>query len=300
MSAPSTPSALHALFVFNPELGEEATESRKLIYFHDNRPETIARRQKGDVSYVDLNYQKDLCGIAEGLIAFSRDFSPETACESVHCAQNRYAFSQPEKGWWMVIVVKNPTIVSRDAKGVATTTFLEEELEDSVLQAILGRCYSLYSLFNSSFHSTAKSSGMDALRLKLHLFMSYFLPTIRFSQLIYFTDIHGFQFLPVDRVSFLTIQYIMGLLMRNFHTNGQGSGVIKNAALLYNSKLIYSGLHSEIMFLLYSLDQVSEMKGGGRRQLPCEQFSHLAVSCSCCCRILCISFWWSILRVRSS
>lgn len=58
MSAPTTPSSLHALFLFNPDLGEEATEARKLLYFFDNRPDTIHRIQQGDTQYVDLNYQK--------------------------------------------------------------------------------------------------------------------------------------------------------------------------------------------------------------------------------------------------
>lgn len=250
---------------------------------------------------------QDLCGIAEGLIAFTREFSPDSLCESVHCQQHRYAFAQPEKSYWMVLVVKNPTIVTKEAAGaggkkdaasVLHTEYLEDELEDSVLQAILHRCYSLFSLFNSSFTSIVKSTlelgggsptalavAHDALRVRLSLFMSYFLPTIRFSQLIYFTDIHGFQFLPVDKITFLTIQYIIHLLTLNF-THGAAAapppppaaslppsaaaaataaaaslssqvsgGLIKNVALMYNSKLIYSGLNSEIMFLLYSLDQ---------------------------------------------
>ena len=249
---------------------------------------------------------QDLCGIAEGLIAFTREFSPDSLCESVHCQQHRYAFAQPEKNYWMVLVVKNPTIVTKDATGsgskkdagasVLHTEYLEDELEDSVLQAILHRCYSLFSLFNSSFTSIVKSTwelgggsptalavAHDALRVRLSLFMSYFLPTIRFSQLIYFTDIHGFQFLPVDKITFLTIQYIIHLLTLNFTAGAappppppaslppsaaaaataaasslasqSSGGVIKNVALMYNSKLIYSGLNSEIMFLLYSLDQ---------------------------------------------
>jgi len=116
MSAPTTPSSLHALFVFNPELGEEATEARKLLYFFDNRPDTVHRLHNGQPNYVDLNYQKDLCGIAEGLIAFTRDFSPDSLCESVHCEQHRYAFAQPEKDYWIVLVVKNPTLITKDAK----------------------------------------------------------------------------------------------------------------------------------------------------------------------------------------
>jgi hypothetical protein len=282
MTSPTTPSSLHALFLFNADLGEEATEARKLLYFWDNRPATLHRRTTGgEREYVDLNYQKDLCGIAEGLIAFTRDFAPETLCESVHCEKHRYAFLQPEPNYWMVLVVNNPTVMSKEAQakkdaaeGAVTTEYLEEELEDSVLQAIIHRCYSLFALFNSTFEEIVQESSHDALRVRLSLFMAYFLPTIRFSQLIYFTDIHGFQFLPVGKVEFLTIQYLLNLLTANFAPpNGTTSssssaaaaselrsltgsiGSIRNCALMYNSKLIYSGLNSDVMFLLYSLDQ---------------------------------------------
>lgn len=113
----STPSSLHAFFVFNPLLGDEATEARKLLYFHDARPSTIHRRTAGnEPQFVDLNFEKDLCGVAEGLIAFTRDFAPEELCESVHCQQHRYAFLQAEKDYWMVIAVKNPTTTHKEGR----------------------------------------------------------------------------------------------------------------------------------------------------------------------------------------
>jgi len=51
------PSSLAALYVFNPTLGEEETEHRKILYFAPK---------------LELNAQKDFVGISEGLIAFTR------------------------------------------------------------------------------------------------------------------------------------------------------------------------------------------------------------------------------------
>lgn len=51
------PSSLTALFVFNPTLGEEETEHRKILYFTPK---------------LELNAQKDYVGISEGLINFTR------------------------------------------------------------------------------------------------------------------------------------------------------------------------------------------------------------------------------------
>jgi len=316
----STPSTLHAFLIFNPTLGEEATEARKILFFHDNRANagveneeslsTGATQRRGSStasidgssihrpsassspSSIDINYAKDLCGIAEGLIAFSRDFSPSALADSVHCDERRYAFYQPEPDYWMVLVVNNPTVTTREKNGAVHTVYQEDDIDDSVLQAILRRCYCLFTLFNGRFdtlchtHSDASSPhasstapapstppssrSCDTLRAHLSLFMSYFLPSLRFSSLPFFTDIHGFHFMPIDKISFLTVQYIINLIQHQFthnttiqtnnKSNSSGTGdrvTIHGASLMYGGKLIYSGIAAELMFLLYSLDQQS-------------------------------------------
>ena len=55
-----TPSSLAAFFVFNPTLGDENTEDRKILFFYPR---------------IDLNLQKDYVGLSEGLINFTRYIS---------------------------------------------------------------------------------------------------------------------------------------------------------------------------------------------------------------------------------
>ena len=108
-------SALSAFFLFNPTLGEEATEGRKILFFYPP---------------MDLNSQKDYVGLSEGLINFTkyktvfifspplmfymetpvlfflfvRDFSPDQAVETVSCEKNRHAFLEVEPDFWLVLV----------------------------------------------------------------------------------------------------------------------------------------------------------------------------------------------------
>lgn len=114
------------------------------------------------------------------LLVLHSDFSPNKPCEAVRCEQQRWAFYEAEKDFWIVLVremwsavdslttrrlqhhtavvdlmlcthartqvVKNPS-VARDLDPITnkpSTEYLEEELEDSVLQSIIRRAYSLF------------------------------------------------------------------------------------------------------------------------------------------------------------
>jgi hypothetical protein len=63
--------------------------------------------------------------------------------------------------------------------------------EDAVLQAILKRAYATFKLFNGRFTDLAATVGLEVIRKKLSLFMHFFLPTVKFNQLPFYTDIHG-------------------------------------------------------------------------------------------------------------
>jgi hypothetical protein len=146
--------------------------------------------------------------------------------------------------------------------------YLEEELEDQVLQAILRRCYHTFRLFNNTFAAVLAqyNTNYDVLRLKFDMYMRYFLPSVRFNQLHFFTDIYGFQFLPVDKPTFLSVQYLINTVQTQFNqllmsssksNNSKCTSSIASVACMYSGKLIWSGLNQDDMFLLYNLDQES-------------------------------------------
>jgi len=163
----------------------------------------------------------------------------------VRCEKQRYALFQPEPEYWLILVINNPTVKdSADGK----TQYLDDELDDAVLQAIVRRCYSTFKLYNGNIVDIVAEHGIEQLKDRFNLFMRYFIPTVNFSQLAVFTDIHGFQFLPVDRTTFLTIQYVINLVASTFPA-------IESIAVTFGGKLIYSSIQQEDVFLLYSLEQ---------------------------------------------
>lgn len=130
-----------------------------------------------------------------------------TPCEAVHTQKQRFAFYCCEPNFWVALAVNNPSITSagestgsqssgKGGKGASEeTTYFEDEIEDNVLQGIIQRCYRLFRLFNGTFQSIADANNgdMDAVRKRLNLFMEFFVPSVRYQQLPFFTDLHGFQ-----------------------------------------------------------------------------------------------------------
>ena len=69
--------------------------------------------------------------------------------------------------------------------------FFDQDLDDSVMQAVLQRAYKMFKMLNGTFEDIVEQCGMEFLKKKLQLFLHYYVATVRFSQLCLFTDIHG-------------------------------------------------------------------------------------------------------------
>mmetsp|Transcript_23066 Transcript_23066/g.55849 ORF Transcript_23066/g.55849 Transcript_23066/m.55849 type:complete len:495 (+) Transcript_23066:155-1639(+) len=225
------PPSLAAFFVFNPTLGEEETEGRKNLFFY---PDT------------DSNSQKDYIGLTEGIINFTRDFSPDKPCEALRCEKTRHSFYECEPDFWMVLIMNNPYVFK--GRNSTQPVYLEDELGDSTLQAIVKRTYATFRMFNGSMANIAKKESMESLKVRLRKFMLSFIPTIDFARVGLSLDIRGFSFMPVNRNSFLTTQFIVNTVMTSFPH-------VCSCGMMYDRKLIWSGLDQEDMFFLYLLDQ---------------------------------------------
>mmetsp|Transcript_13129 Transcript_13129/g.20822 ORF Transcript_13129/g.20822 Transcript_13129/m.20822 type:complete len:843 (-) Transcript_13129:31-2559(-) len=230
------PPTLGALFVFNPTLGEEDTENRKNLFFHPD---------------IDLNRQKDYIGLTEGIINFTRDFSPEQPCEALRCEKTRHAFFEAEPDFWIVLIINNP--YTYQDKNKTTPTYLEDQIADESLQAIVKRVYATFRMFNDRMTSIAERNSIEILKLKLKAFMRAFIPLIDFANIRSSMDIRGFNFMPVTRPTFLTIQYIVNIIISSFP-------FVSQCALIHSKKLIWSGIDQEDMFFLYLLDQAPHTK----------------------------------------
>ncbi len=86
----------------------------------------------------------------------------------------------------------------------------------------------------------------------------------------------GFQFLPIDKTAFLTIQYLLNLIASNF------PAAILHCALMYGGKLIWSSIPQDLMYLLYNLEQARHSPHGcTHARLHARIRSHLAVAAPC-------------------
>jgi vacuolar fusion protein CCZ1, animal type len=237
---------LRACYIFNPEWGSEFDEEKKIVYFYP--PDT------------ELDVQKNYIGLAEALVNFTLDFSPNYPCEAVHCAESRYAFFPIEDEFWIVLVVET---AAEQLQDLTADESAPGDLDDASMYAILKRCYKMFQLLHGSFSSyvieekhdpaSKKKRGprlpqTDALVSLIQRYMTFFLGTIRFNNVRYFMDLDGLQFLPVDKISFLSVQYVVSTIRSEFPC-------VQGMALLYDRDLLWSDLGQEDMLLLYTLHQ---------------------------------------------
>lgn len=216
------------------------------------------------------------------VLLFCRDYSPNKPIESMHTEKHRYSYLEAEKDHWMVLVVQNPQ-VAKDPK--AQPQFAEDELDDSILASLLKHAYSLFSvsitsstvqssqfefwvghvlktlhsliyvvapgliqLFNGPMGAILSAQGAPALRQRLDLFLEYYLTTVRFPQLRYFMDITGFQFFPVDKPTFTSLLCLADAV-------SAACPEVASSAILFDGRLIWTGLPQPQMRALYNLQQ---------------------------------------------
>ena len=232
MSSQLQPPSLFCFFVFNPTLGNEETESRKLLYFYP--PST------------PMNAQKDHVGLIEGLLAFTSDLSPTSPLSAVRSDEMLYGAIECEPSYFMALAVTHPALVSRVKGGERRVEWLVDDIDDEAIPSLLRLTYRTFRLFNDSFTANAVAHPMDALRARLDLFLRFLLPTLPIASLHSAPLLSGFHFLPVDKATFLTIQFLINHTQATFPA-------VQHMAVLSECKLIYTSLAGEDMEVLYAL-----------------------------------------------
>ncbi|GMH15146.1 hypothetical protein Nepgr_016987 [Nepenthes gracilis] len=113
----------------------------------------------------DLSFSSQLSviGLSEGLITFTRIFSPEAACEVIEAERHSHVFYQAESDIWMVMVVEK----NRE---------LEAIWRIEALRSVLKEIHSLFVMFNGSLRTAldAEPSG-ELLRSNLYTFITDYL-----------------------------------------------------------------------------------------------------------------------------
>ncbi|MED6148331.1 Vacuolar fusion protein CCZ1 B [Stylosanthes scabra] len=100
--------------------------------------------------------QLSVVGLSEGLITFTRIFSPEAACEVIEAERHSHIFYEPEPDIWMVMVVEK----SNDSEPI---------WRDDALRKVLKEIHSLFVMFHGNIRTLLEKEPGGAL-IRRHLY----------------------------------------------------------------------------------------------------------------------------------
>ncbi|GAQ90869.1 hypothetical protein KFL_006950040 [Klebsormidium nitens] len=205
------------MYVFDLRRGrQEGQEAEKILFFYPRE--------------VSLDQQKLMVGLSEGLLTFTKLFSPDQPCEALYTEKHRHIFFECEPSVWMVLVVK------RGSPGGVDPT-----LRDDALRAVLQEAYRIFVFFNGDFENLlARDPSGAALRQLLDRTLSDHLHNLLGGKRGQHLPSLGtglsergcLAHLPVDRHTSLSVQSLFGLVQTAQYQGGPS----------LNSMLLYSGL----------------------------------------------------------
>lgn len=103
-----------------------------------------------------FSVQLSVIGLCEGIITFTRIFSPDAPCEVIEAERHSHVFSEVESDIWMVMVVDK----NKDTESVWRC---------DALQGILKEVHSLFTMFHGSLRSLLEKQPSGALA-RSHLY----------------------------------------------------------------------------------------------------------------------------------
>lgn len=218
-------------FVFNSSYGpREGEEEKKIMFYHPKS--------------TDIDSKIKHVGLCEAIVQFSVTFSDQP-CNSVHTQKTRQLFFEPEPKFWMIMTVSIP-FSEKSKDNAPYLEYREEDVQDSVYEAILRQAYRMFQLFNGSFVNILSKSNNDikALQVRLEHFYTRYLQTLRLENGDILDIFSGIHFMPLDKNTYLRVQCFINLLEAMFP-------VVKYTAFLYNDQLVWSGLEQDDMRIMY-------------------------------------------------
>ncbi|KAK6170284.1 hypothetical protein SNE40_018709 [Patella caerulea] len=222
---------LKNFFIFNSNYGpREGEEEKKTLFFYP-----------GDT---DIDTQIKAIGLCEAIVKFSETFS-DKSCESMHMLKTRQLFLEAEKDFWIIMTVSIP-FSEKTKDGQSYIEYRDDDVQDSVYQAVLLQTYKMFKLFNGTFTNILARSNNDVESLKKRLdhFFSRYLLTLKLHQSDLLDVFNGIYFLPLDKNTYLQIQCLINRLEATFP-------IVKYTAFLYNDQLVWSGLEQDDMRTMY-------------------------------------------------
>ncbi|KAM7484719.1 hypothetical protein LguiA_000728 [Lonicera macranthoides] len=150
LSSATTVSEALKFCVFDLRRGQhEGQELDKILFFFP--------------ADLPFSTQLSVIGLSEGLITFTRIFSPEAACEVIEADMHSHVFYEAEPDIWMVMVVEK----SKDTEAIWRI---------DALRRVLKEVHSLFIMFNGSIRALLdKEPGGELARTHLYSFIMDYL-----------------------------------------------------------------------------------------------------------------------------
>ncbi|KAK8605292.1 hypothetical protein V6N13_102076 [Hibiscus sabdariffa] len=202
---------LHASFMGLCSIGTANEEGVQLCIF-DLRRGQHEGQELDKILYffpadLPLSTQLSVIGLSEGLITFTRIFSPDAACEFIEAERHSHVFYEAEPDIWMVMIVAK----SKEAEAIWRIDALREVLKE---------IHSLFVMFHGSIRTLLdKEPGGELTRAHLYPFIMDYLRDFLFGkklQLPSFRDClkerRTVQMLTVGREAAIEVQTLVRIL----------------------------------------------------------------------------------------
>ncbi|KAF9399953.1 vacuolar fusion protein ccz1 [Mortierella sp. AD011] len=235
-SGPSTTPATLAYFcIFNPEFGPtDETQHEQLLYY-------MARKT------VSIDVKMRNIGLAQGLVNFARIFSPTAPCENVHSQKNRLVFLEAEPGYWLHMSIELGTI-KRSIKGAdgkyrVITEYLEHEIHDTVLSALLKQAYGMYKVAHGTMDSLVNANEGNTRPLQRRL-EEFFEPWVQswgdFEKTMTLERaLDGISYLPLSKGAYTNVERLVKSVRDKY------SDLITHSMVTFEDLLVSSDIRDE-------------------------------------------------------
>ncbi|BBN14588.1 hypothetical protein MPTK1_6g12850 [Marchantia polymorpha subsp. ruderalis] len=215
-----------------------------------------------------LPSQLSVVGLSEGLITFTRIFSPLSPCELMEAERHTHVFHQCEPDLWIVMVVEK----SKET---------EEALREGALRAVLKDAHNLFVLFYGSLRALLQSHPRgDVARSCLHAFFPDYLSDFMTGKKFRIPSISEslthrgtVQLFSPQRETLLEAQSLQELLK-----SWSGGGMVRHVMILFHNILLSSTLspadtttlflYATLRMMPSSLSQAPRSRSSSRRENP--------------------------------
>ncbi|KAI8148611.1 hypothetical protein BJV82DRAFT_270421 [Fennellomyces sp. T-0311] len=159
-----TPPTLSYFCVYNPSLAQSEENPKDQILYY-----TAQKVVPADVKMKQV-------GLAQALVNFSSAFSPSQPAQNVHSQKNRLVFLQPEPGFWLHMCIElgvlRKQVKDNKGKEKLVTEYLDSQLNDRAIEAVLKLGYEQFKLLNGTMTSILDILDRRVLRHRIEEFFS--------------------------------------------------------------------------------------------------------------------------------